>query len=76
MRASAESQRYRSRLHSARADTSACVEHGVWTLVSTPPPRTTDAFTLHYKDIDAAEHDRIVRAGRMTFHLVGCSGDA
>jgi len=57
-------------------DAAACVEHGIWTPVLNPPPRTIDAFTLHYKDIDASDHDRIAQAGRMTFHMVGCSGDA
>jgi len=60
----------------AGGSATACVEHGIWTPVPTPPPPTIDAFTLHYKDIDAAEHDRIVQRGRMTFHMVGCSGDS
>jgi hypothetical protein len=60
----------------AGKNASACVEHGIWTPVPTPPPHIIDALTLHYKDIDAADHDRIIGAGRMTFHLVGCSGDA
>lgn len=58
------------------ANGTGCVEHGVWTPVPVAPPSAIDAFTLHYKDIDAADHDRIVQAGRMTFHLVGCTGDA
>jgi hypothetical protein len=60
----------------AGGSATACVEHGIWTPVPTPPPRAIYAFTLHYKDIDAAEHDRIVQTGRMTFHMVGCSGDS
>jgi hypothetical protein len=52
-----------------------CVEHGIWTRVPTPPP-SAEAFELHYKNVDVADHARVVAAGRMTFHLVGCSGDA
>ena len=53
----------------------ACVEHGIWTPVPTPPPAALHAFTLKLKDVDPAEHDRIENAGRMTFHVVGCTGD-
>jgi hypothetical protein len=60
---------------SAAGNETACVEHGIWKAVPTPPPRDLNAFTLHFKDVDATEHDRIAQSGRMTFHMVGCSGD-
>lgn len=53
-----------------------CVEHGKWTAVPEAPPRSIDAFTLHYKDVDRADHDSIQKSGRMAFHIVGCTGDA
>jgi acid phosphatase type 7 len=52
-----------------------CVEHGVWTPVPREPPASLEAFTLDLHDVDAAQHDGIVRDGRMTFHAVGCTGD-
>ncbi len=51
-----------------------CVEHGVWTPVLRAPPASPEAFALKLRDVDAQEHDRIVRAGRMAFHAVGCTG--
>lgn len=53
----------------------ACVEHGIWTPVPRPPPAHPDGLRLHYAAVDAADHDSIVAAGRMTVHLVGCTGD-
>jgi hypothetical protein len=52
-----------------------CVEHGIWTPVPQEPPDALADFILALRDVDVAQHDRIVQDGRMTFHAVGCSGD-
>lgn len=48
----------------------------MWTPVPRDLPPGGGGLELHYKDIDSADHDRIVQFGRVTFHMVGCSGDA
>jgi acid phosphatase type 7 len=52
-----------------------CVEHGIWTPVTQPPPRSLNDFTLKLKHVDPAENDRLRHAGLMTFHMIGCTGD-
>lgn len=48
---------------SNKSDSMACVEHGIWTPLSTSAPATTNlVFTPKH-------------SGAMTFHMVGCSGD-
>lgn len=53
----------------------ACVEHGIWTPVLTPPPRDLDSSILDYKEVDRQDHDRVTQLGRMSVHMVGCTGD-
>ena len=49
-----------------------CAEHGVWT---SPPAPPASQKPLEFSAIDADENQRIVSSGRMSFALVGCSGD-
>ena len=50
-----------------------CAEHGVWTSVPTPPP--AGQLSLDFSAIDADENQRIMSSGKMSFAMVGCSGD-
>jgi hypothetical protein len=50
----------------------ACAEHGKWT---TPPSAPPHHKVLDFATIDAAENQRIISSGSMTFTMVGCSGD-
>src|SRR5208283_967161 len=50
-----------------------CAEHGVWTGVPTPPPAGQQP--LDFSAIDADENQRIISSGKMSFAMVGCSGD-
>src|SRR5271154_2029820 len=59
---------------SKRADKQTkCGEHGVWTSAPTPPPAGPQS--LDFSAIDADENQRIISSGKMTFAMVGCSGD-
>jgi len=49
-----------------------CAEHGVWT---TPPAPPAGQKPLDFSVIDADENQRIVSSGKMSFAMVGCSGD-
>ena len=51
----------------------ACVEHGVWTPIPTPPPKSASGYRLKLRDVALAESKLIKRRGVMTFHAVGCS---
>jgi hypothetical protein len=51
----------------------ACAEHGVWTDVPAPPLATQQP--LSFSSIDANGNEQIVSSGKMTFTMVGCSGD-
>lgn len=62
-------------LQPTNEDANPCVEHGIWTAVPIPPPTKLDQCTLKLNDVDAVESDRITKAGTMTFHMTGCSGD-
>jgi acid phosphatase type 7 len=50
-----------------------CAEHGIWTSVPTPPP--AGQKPLNFSTIDAKENQRIISSGKMSFAMVGCSGD-
>lgn len=50
-----------------------CAEHGVWTDVPTPAP--AGLHSLDFSVIDADENQRIISSGKMSFAMVGCSGD-
>ena len=49
-----------------------CAEHGVWTSPSAPPAIQKP---LDFSAIDADENQRIISSGKMSFAMVGCSGD-
>jgi len=49
-----------------------CAEHGVWT---SPPAPPAGQKPLDFSAIDADEDQRIVSSGKMSFAMVGCSGD-
>src|SRR5580658_2818174 len=50
-----------------------CAEHGIWTSVPTPPP--AGQRPLNFSALDAKENQRIISSGKMSFAMVGCSGD-
>ena len=50
-----------------------CAEHGIWTSVPTPPP--AGQKPLDFSAIDAKENKRILSSEKMSFAMVGCSGD-
>src|SRR5271167_653397 len=50
-----------------------CAEHGVWTTPSKAPPAKQKP--LDFSAIDAAENKSIIASGKMSFAMVGCSGD-
>ena len=57
------------------SDPTACAEHGVWTDVTQikhPPPNHPP---LQFSTVDPEENQRILSSGKMTFAMVGCSGD-
>lgn len=49
-----------------------CAEKGVWTPIPASAPASTP---LSLKTIDPAEDSRIASAGKMSFHITGCSGN-
>lgn len=49
-----------------------CAEHGVWTSLPAPP---AGRKPLDFSAIDAKENQRIIDSGKMSFAMVGCSGD-
>jgi acid phosphatase type 7 len=57
------------------ADGNTCVEGGIWTPVPTKPPSALSKFTLKFSAVDSSENSRIKKAGVMTFHMIGCTGD-
>jgi hypothetical protein len=50
-----------------------CAEHGIWTSAPTPPP--PDQKPLNFSAIDGKENKRIISSEKMSFAMVGCSGD-
>lgn len=50
-----------------------CAEHGVWTAPPKAPP--ANQKPLDFSAIDAEENERIISSGKMSFAMVGCSGD-
>jgi acid phosphatase type 7 len=50
-----------------------CAEHGIWTAVPAPPP--AGQKPLNFSTIDPKENRQIVTSGKMSFAMVGCSGD-
>src|SRR5208337_213715 len=54
---------------------SACAEHGVWTDVTQVKHPPAKHQPLQFSSVDPEENQRILSSGKMTFALVGCSGD-
>ena len=50
-----------------------CAEHGIWSSVPAPPP--AGQKPLNFSAIDAEENQRIISSEKMSFAMVGCSGD-
>jgi hypothetical protein len=50
-----------------------CAEHGIWNSVPKPPPARQKP--LNFSAIDGKENDRILTSEKMSFAMVGCSGD-
>ena len=50
-----------------------CAEHGIWTSAPTPP--RAGQKPLNFSAIDAKENQRIISSEKMSFAMVGCSGD-
>src|SRR5580698_256552 len=50
-----------------------CAEHGIWTAVPAPPPARQKP--LSFSAIDAEENKRVISSKKMSFAMVGCSGD-
>ena len=50
-----------------------CAEHGIWTSVPAPP--AAGQKPLDFSAIDAKENQRIISSRKMSFAMVGCSGD-
>jgi len=50
-----------------------CAEHGIWNSVPKPPP--AGQKPLNFSAIDGKENDRILSSEKMSFAMVGCSGD-
>jgi Calcineurin-like phosphoesterase len=60
--------------HVSKKDkTTKCAEHGVWTTALKAPPAKQKP--LDFSAIDADENKSIVASGKMSFAMVGCSGD-
>jgi len=49
-----------------------CAAHGVWT---SPPAPPAGQKSLDFSALDAGENQRIIASGKMSFAMVGCSGD-
>ena len=60
---------------SKKIDAVACAEHGVWTDVTQVKRRPVNQQPLQFSKIDPIENQRIRESGKMSFAVVGCSGD-
>ena len=56
-------------------DPTACAEHGVWTDVTQIKHPPASHPPLQFSAVDPEENQRILSSGKMTFAMVGCSGD-
>ncbi len=57
------------------ADPTACAEHGVWTDVTQVKHPPANHQPLQFSSVDPDENQRILSSGKMSFAMVGCSGD-
>ena len=53
----------------------ACAEHGVWTDMTQVKRPPSNQQPLEFSSVDAEENQRILTSGKMSFAMVGCSGD-
>jgi predicted phosphodiesterase len=53
----------------------ACAEHGVWTDVTQVKSPPANQRPLQFSGVDPEENERILVSGKMSFAIVGCSGD-
>lgn len=53
----------------------ACAEHGVWTDVTQVKHPPANQPPLELSVVDPEENQRILSSGKMSFAMVGCSGD-
>ncbi len=53
----------------------ACAEHGVWTDVTQVRHPPANQQPLQFSSVDPEENQRILSSGKMSFAMVGCSGD-
>src|SRR6516162_6719913 len=53
----------------------ACAEHGVWTDVTQVKRPPSNQQPLEFSSVDPEENQRILTSGKMSFAMVGCSGD-
>jgi acid phosphatase type 7 len=61
--------------HGKPDDSSSCAEHGVWTDVTQVKHPPAHPQPLDFSSIDPDENQRILSSGKMSFAMVGCSGD-
>src|SRR5271165_2109206 len=52
-----------------------CAEHGVWTDVTQVKHPPADQRPLYLSAVDPEENEKILSSGKMSFGMVGCSGD-
>ena len=52
-----------------------CAEHGVWTDVTQVKHPPADQKLLYLSAVDPEENEKILSSGKMSFAMVGCSGD-
>jgi hypothetical protein len=65
-----------ARAASEPASRTRCAEHGVWTDVTRVKHPPADHQPLQFSSVDPDENERILSSGKMSFAMVGCSGDA
>jgi hypothetical protein len=53
----------------------ACAEHGVWTDVTQIKHPPANHRPVQFSSVDPEENQRILSSGKMSFAMVGCSGD-
>jgi hypothetical protein len=57
------------------AGPTACAEHGVWTDMTQVKRPPSNQQPLEFSSVDPEENQRILTSGKMSFAMVGCSGD-
>lgn len=57
------------------SDLTKCAEHGVWTDVTQIKHPPANQPPLEFSSVDPEENQRILSSGKMSFAMVGCSGD-